>query len=57
MAITLTEAAARHVIRYLARRGKGFGVRLGVQVQALPPDHVWLMKQGEVRALPVEEAR
>ena len=31
MAITLTEAAARHVIRYLARRGKGFGVRLGVK--------------------------
>ena len=29
MAITLTEAAARHVSRYLARRGKGLGVRLG----------------------------
>ncbi|MDH4289622.1 MAG: iron-sulfur cluster assembly protein IscA, partial [Aquincola sp.] len=23
MAVTLTEAAARHVTRYLARRGKG----------------------------------
>jgi iron-sulfur cluster assembly protein len=31
MAITLTEAAARHVNRYLARRGKGLGVRLGVK--------------------------
>jgi iron-sulfur cluster assembly protein len=31
MAITLTPAAARHVSRYLAKRGKGFGVRLGVK--------------------------
>jgi len=31
MAITLTEAAARHVSRYLTRRGKGVGVRLGVK--------------------------
>jgi iron-sulfur cluster assembly protein len=31
MAVTLTEAAARHVIRYLSRRGKGVGVRLGVK--------------------------
>ena len=31
MAITLTEAAARHVTRYLSRRGKGVGVRLGVK--------------------------
>ena len=31
MAITLTEAAARHVNRYLAKRGKGVGVRLGVK--------------------------
>ena len=31
MAITLTEAAAQHVQRYLAKRGKGVGVRLGVQ--------------------------
>ena len=31
MAITLTEAAARHVNRYLTRRGKGLGVRLGVK--------------------------
>jgi len=29
MAVTLTEAAARHVNRYLAKRGKGLGVRLG----------------------------
>ena len=31
MAISLTEAAARHVTRYLAKRGKGVGVRLGVK--------------------------
>lgn len=31
MAVTLTEAAARHVNRYLSRRGKGVGVRLGVK--------------------------
>ena len=31
MPITLTEAAARHVNRYLAKRGKGIGVRLGVK--------------------------
>ena len=31
MAVTLTEAAARHVTRYLAKRGKGVGVRLGVK--------------------------
>ncbi|MEO9102755.1 MAG: iron-sulfur cluster assembly protein IscA [Burkholderiaceae bacterium] len=31
MAVTLTEAAARHVTRYLTRRGKGVGVRLGVK--------------------------
>ena len=31
MAVTLTEAAARHVTRYLSKRGKGVGVRLGVK--------------------------
>lgn len=31
MAITLTEAAARHIDRYLTRRGKGIGLRLGVK--------------------------
>ena len=31
MAISMTEAAARHVSRYLSRRGKGIGVRLGVR--------------------------
>ena len=31
MAVTLTEAAARHVTRYLAKRGKGVGVRVGVK--------------------------
>ncbi|MEY2993905.1 MAG: iron-sulfur cluster assembly protein IscA [Pseudomonadota bacterium] len=31
MSVTLTEAAARHVQRYLSRRGKGVGVRLGVK--------------------------
>ena len=31
MAVTMTQAAARHVARYLAKRGKGVGVRLGVK--------------------------
>jgi iron-sulfur cluster assembly protein len=31
MKVGLTEAAARHITRYLARRGKGIGVRLGVK--------------------------
>ena len=31
MAVTLTEAAAKHVTRYLGKRGKGVGVRLGVK--------------------------
>lgn len=31
MAVTLTESAAKHVSRYLSRRGKGLGVRLGVK--------------------------
>ena len=31
MAVTLTEAAARHVTKYLSKRGKGVGVRLGVK--------------------------
>ncbi len=31
MSVTVTEAAARHVNRYLTKRGKGVGVRLGVK--------------------------
>lgn len=31
MAIILTEKAAAHVQKYLARRGKGLGLRLGVR--------------------------
>ena len=31
MSVTLTDAAARHVSRFIARRGKGVGVRLGVK--------------------------
>ncbi|HPU54555.1 MAG TPA: iron-sulfur cluster assembly protein IscA [Burkholderiaceae bacterium] len=31
MAITLTESAARHVSRYIEKRGKGIGLRLGVR--------------------------
>jgi len=31
MTVTVTEAAAKHVRKYLARRGKGVGVRLGVK--------------------------
>ncbi len=31
MAITVTEKAARHISRYLERRGKGVGLRFGVR--------------------------
>lgn len=31
MAVTLTPRAAKHVTDFLARRGKGLGLRLGVQ--------------------------
>jgi len=31
MAVTISEAAARHVTRYIAKRGNGVGVRLGVK--------------------------
>ena len=31
MAVTLTEAAAKHVQKFLTRRGKGVGLRLGVK--------------------------
>lgn len=31
MAISITAAAARHVNKYIAKRGKGVGVRLGVK--------------------------
>jgi iron-sulfur cluster assembly protein len=31
MALTLSPAAAKHVTKYLTKRGKGVGVRLGVK--------------------------
>jgi iron-sulfur cluster assembly protein len=31
MAVTLTDRAADHIQRYIARRGKGIGLRLGVR--------------------------
>ena len=31
MPITLTESAARHVTRYMQKRGRGVGLRLGVR--------------------------
>jgi iron-sulfur cluster assembly protein len=31
MAVTITEAAARHVQKFLTNRGKGVGIRLGVK--------------------------
>lgn len=31
MAITVTEAAAKHISHYLENRGKGLGIRLGVK--------------------------
>ena len=55
MSVTLTEAAANEVQKYLARRGKGVGLRLGVKTsgcsgmayklefadQVEPDDKVW----------------
>ncbi len=55
MSVTLTEAAAKHVQKYRARRGKGVGLRLGVKTsgcsgmayklefadQVEPDDKVW----------------
>jgi len=31
MSVTLTERAAKHVSSFIAKRGKGFGLRLGVR--------------------------
>ncbi len=31
MSVTVSEAAAKHVTKYLSRRGRGVGVRLGVK--------------------------
>jgi iron-sulfur cluster assembly protein len=31
MTVTMSEAAAQHVSRYIAKRGKGIGIRLGVK--------------------------
>ena len=31
MAVTMTEAAQNHVRNYLANRGRGLGIRLGVK--------------------------
>ena len=31
MGVTLTESAAKHVSNYIAKRGKGIGIRLGVK--------------------------
>lgn len=31
MPVTLSESAANHVANYLSKRGKGFGLRLGVR--------------------------
>ncbi|HEU4852739.1 MAG TPA: iron-sulfur cluster assembly protein IscA [Telluria sp.] len=55
MAITLTEKAAKHIKRYIERRGKGIGLRFGVRTtgcsglaykleyvdEATPEDHVF----------------
>ena len=30
MSVTLTERAARHITRFIDKRGKGFGIRLGI---------------------------
>jgi iron-sulfur cluster assembly protein len=31
MAVTLSQAAAQHISKFIAKRGKGIGVRLGVK--------------------------
>jgi iron-sulfur cluster assembly protein len=31
MAVTLSEAAAKHVADFISNRGKGFGIRIGVK--------------------------
>jgi len=31
MSVTLTERAARHISNFIDKRGKGFGVRLGIK--------------------------
>ena len=31
MPVTLTQAAANHIEKYIAKRGKGIGIRLGVK--------------------------
>ncbi|MHB1373747.1 MAG: iron-sulfur cluster assembly protein IscA [Thauera sp.] len=31
MAVSLSQSAARHVSNFIAKRGKGFGIRLGVK--------------------------
>jgi len=31
MSITLTESAARHITRFIDKRGKGLGIRLGLK--------------------------
>ncbi len=31
MTVTMTEAAAKHVSNFIAKRGKGIGIRLGVK--------------------------
>ncbi|MCX7272092.1 MAG: iron-sulfur cluster assembly protein IscA [Burkholderiales bacterium] len=31
MGVSLTESAARHIARYIEKRGKGIGLRLGVR--------------------------
>ena len=59
MAVTLTPAAAKHVTKYLSKRGRGVGVRLGVKttgcsglayqleyVDELPPEDVLFEAHG-----------
>ena len=59
MAVTLSPAAAKHVTKYLTKRGKGIGVRLGVKttgcsglaykleyVDEVPPEDVLFVTQG-----------
>ena len=48
MAITLTENAARHVKNFMAKRGKGVGLRIGVRTSGCSGMAYKLEVAGEV---------
>ena len=40
MPVTLSEPAAKHVENFIAKRGKGVGIRLGVKTSEIGRAHV-----------------